>query len=108
MLHKRRLWLERIAHWGIGLAVPLVAIVGFKLLASARDTPPPSAASPATPTRVYAPPVDAGAAPVVALRPPFDDPRCATDARATGRADAEARPAQDPTAGPRALPCLLR
>jgi hypothetical protein len=120
MLSRRRPWLERIANWGTALAVPLVAIVGFKLLASARDPAVPGAAQsgaparaaqPAAPVRVLAPPIDASAPPVVDLRPPSaaggeargqsgaatagEDPRCATLAREIGRLDAEARRAPD-------------
>ena len=71
MLEKRKVWLERIANWGVGLAVPLVAIGGFKLLTHARDgaQPLPGQPAPTMPVRVLAPPIDASAPPVVNLTP---------------------------------------
>lgn len=101
MLEKRRVWLERIANWGVALAVPLVAIGGFKLLTHARDgaQPLPGHAPAATPGRVLAPPIDAGAPPVVELRPSpaaprpgasGEDSRCAALAREIGELDAAA------------------
>jgi hypothetical protein len=114
MLSKRKTWLERIANWGTALAVPLVAVIGFKLLAHARDSATPAGgqggaasqpASAAQPGRVYSLPIDPGAPPVVELRPsPADggpaparaagaageDPRCAELARANGQAGGEA------------------
>ena len=119
MLARRRAWLERIANWGTALAVPLVAIVGFKLLAHARDGAAPAAGPGGVPSRsapaaaadrVLAPPVDAGAPPVVELRlagagssrapaapdaAPGEDPRCAVIARAIGKSDEQARRAAD-------------
>lgn len=115
MLSRRGTWLERLANWGTALAVPLVAIIGFKLLAHARDGAAPAAGqdgaaaratAAAVADRVLAPPIDASAPPVVELRPPSaasggasarpaeasaEDPRCAALARAIGASDAEAR-----------------
>jgi len=104
MLQKRRIWLERVANWGVALAVPLVAIGGFRLLTHARDGAQPVAgqAPPAAATRLYAPPMDASAPPVVDLRPvaaapprpaaPGEDDasRCAALAREIGAVDAAA------------------
>jgi hypothetical protein len=115
MLSKRRTWLERIANWGTALAVPLVAIIGFRLLTHARDSAAPSggqggAASQPAPAaqqgRVYSLPIDPGAPPVVELRPSpaagdpaparadgvaGEDLRCAELARASGQASGDAR-----------------
>ncbi len=117
MLSRRRTWLERVSSWGTALAVPLVAIVGFKLLAHARDGAAPVAAEQATqaaaataPSRVLAPPIDAAAPPVVELRrspaasdpasaepagASGDDPRCAALERAISESSEEARRAVD-------------
>jgi hypothetical protein len=104
MLTKRKTWLERIANWGVAVAVPLVAIGGFRLLAHARDPAAPVAGAappPASAGRVLAPPIDASAPPVVDLRPrptaegpaaagmvpgaAGEDPRCAALEREIGR-----------------------
>ncbi len=95
MLQRRRLWLERLANWATALAVPVVAIVGFKLLSHARDGAEPLAMPrPAPPGKVLAPPIDASAPPVVDLRPPQatagDGPRCAALRREIGELDAQA------------------
>lgn len=108
MLTRRKIWLERVANWGTGLAVPLVVIVGFRLLAHARDPAQPTPSDAATtaaavPGRVLAPPIDASAPPVVTLVPPTGAPeparrttasdgeaRCAALARQIREADAEA------------------
>jgi hypothetical protein len=123
MLSKRRTWLERIANWGTALAVPLVAIGGFRLLAHARDGAAPAAGATthvaaAVTDRVLAPPIDASAPPVVVLRPsaagsgpaparPADatgeDPRCAALEHALGASDDEARRAEA-----RTLHCRVR
>ncbi len=123
MLSRRRTWLERIANWGTALAVPLVAIGGFRLLAHARDGAAPAAGATAhaaatVTERVLAPPIDASAPPVVELRPaatgsgpaparPADaiveDPRCAALGRAIAASDDEARRAEA-----RTLHCRVR
>jgi hypothetical protein len=107
MLQRRKAGLERIANWGVALAVPLVAIGGFLLLAHARDgaRPVPGQPPPAATAHLYAPPIDASAPPVVDLRPSpaptpaavsgaaptVGDPvRCAALVRETGRLDAAA------------------
>jgi hypothetical protein len=94
MLPTRKNWLERATNWGIAIAVPLVAIGGFKLLAHARDgaQPLPGQAAPPTASgRILAPPIDATAPPVVTLQPaPAGrpaagvDPRCPTGAGLPG------------------------
>jgi hypothetical protein len=124
MLSKRKTWLERIANWGTALAVPLVAIIGFRLLTHARDSATPAGgqggaasqpASTAQPGRVYSLPIDPGAPPVVELRPPpasgpaparadgnaGEDVRCAELARAIGQADGDAQRAVDSVAATR-------
>lgn len=108
MLTKRRVWLERAANWGTALAVPLVAIVGFRLLTHARDAARPVPGQTAPPStaagRVLAPPIDASAPPVVSLRPAptpgagSADPRCAALERAIAAADLEAAHASAPDA----------
>jgi hypothetical protein len=119
MLSKRRTWLERIAHWGTALAVPLVAIIGFRLLAHARDAAAPrpgenEVAARAVPAaaagRVLAPPIDASGPPVVELRPSRatggqapvraagtseEDPRCEELERLIRQVDEEALRAAD-------------
>lgn len=73
----RRGWLERITGWATAVAVPLVALVGLKLLIAAHD--PDRHAAPdehgpnPTPGRVFAPPIDASAPPVVELHPRAGD-----------------------------------
>jgi hypothetical protein len=70
----RRGWLERITGWATAVAVPLVAIVGLKLLIAAHDAErkaaPDNQRSGPTAGRVFAPPIDASAPPVVELHPP--------------------------------------
>ena len=111
MLPKRRIGLERATNWGIALAVPLVAIGGFKLLTHARDgaQPLPGQAAPPAPTgRVLAPPIDASAPPVVTLRPAAVTTPPATEGRCAALENARGSPAQartgcapDPHARPR-------
>lgn len=124
---RRKVWLERIANWGTALAVPLVVVVGFKLLLSARGGAPPPAPPTAAATnarlRVLAPEIDASTPPAVDLRPAAakDEDRCAALEREVAALDAEANAAPDPaTAGAlrdrsqaahataRALRCRLR
>lgn len=124
---RRSVWLGRIASWGTALAVPLVVVVGFKLLLSARNGAPPPAAPAAAradaPLRVLAPEVDASAPPAVDLRPAAtrDEERCLAIEREVAALDAEADAAPDPVtaarlrarsessrATARALRCRLR
>jgi hypothetical protein len=116
MLTRRRTWLERISNWGVAIAVPLVAIGGFRLLAHARDPAAPVAGAPAAQppaaaARLLAPPVDASAPPVVELRPRAgaagegsghtspaaqgEDPGCAALDRKVARLADDARHAPD-------------
>jgi hypothetical protein len=101
MLERRRVWLERIANWGTAIAVPVVVVVGFKLLMSARDGAPPAAAPTAAPThaplRVVAPEIDATAPPAIDLRPPAAraEDRCAALERDIAALEAEANAAPD-------------
>ncbi len=95
MLPKRKIWLERATNWGIAVAVPLVAIGGFKLLAHARDGAQPlpgQLAPPAASGRILAaPPIDASVPPVVTLqRGPVTAPPAAADPRCTALAGARA------------------
>ena len=91
MGENRRRWMERITGWGTALAVPLVAVIGLKLLISAHDpashSGPDEHRSNPTPGRVFAPPIDASAPPVVELHA-----TARSDADQDGpRADAAAR-----------------
>jgi hypothetical protein len=106
MLERRKVWLERIANWGMALAVPLVIVLGFKVLLAARDRAPPAAQAMAVPAnaplRVRAPEIDASAPPAVDLRPEAarTEDRCTALEREVAALDAEANAAPDPvTAG---------
>jgi hypothetical protein len=89
MLKHRHRWLERLANWGTAIAIPLVAVAGFRLLLAAREPsettvlrPPPA---PPAPGRLLVPPVDPSAPPVVELHPSnTQDADCAAGADRSG------------------------